>query len=467
MSGKLDPDTDAPRASHERGNAVAGQLTRPQRRECPDCGQFQTVPALPAGAVARCLRCGAILRRTQRDPFGPALALNIASLGLLAISCVMTLMTVSTAGIKLTADLFSGPEELRVYGVWELSVVVLFTTVAAPLGKLVFTTYVLAVIRFKRAPEHLKKAFIWVEHLRPWSMIEVYLLGVFVAYVKLVDIVTIDIGVALYTLAALLFTMVAADFMLDRHAVWETIDRLNAPSGPIETVTSTAAGSGFVSVGCDVCCMVNAVRSGTVGLCVRCGSELEHRKPDNIARTWALTIAAAVLYIPANIYPVLTVMQLGSGAPSTILGGVEELLAGGMWPLAALVFFASIAVPCLKLAGLVVLLISTHRRAVGRLRDRTVLYRIVSTIGRWSMIDIFMESILVALVQFGTVVTIEPGFGAVAFAAVVILTMFGAEAFDPRVMWDVAEEANAASARNAAAAPRALPGSIIDGIRSV
>jgi paraquat-inducible protein A len=427
---------------------------------------FQVVPSLSAGAVARCLRCGAILRRALRDPFGPALALNIASLCLLAISCVMTLMTVSTAGIRLTADLFSGPEELRVYGVWELSAVVLFTTVAAPLGKLVLTTYVLSVIRFSRAPAHLKTAFIWVEHLRPWSMIEVYLLGVFVAYVKLVDIVTIDIGVALYTLAALLFAMVAADFMLDRHAVWEMIDRLRPSPAPVETVTNTAAGSGFASIGCDVCCMVNAVHVGTHGLCARCGSELEHRKPDNVTRTWALTIAAAILYIPANIYPVLTVKQLGAGAPSTILGGVEELLAGGMLPLAALVFFASIAVPCLKLAGLVVLLISTHRRATGRLRDRTVLYRIVSTIGRWSMIDIFMESILVALVQFGTVVTIEPGFGAVAFAAVVILTMFGAEAFDPRVMWDAAEEAAGPASRDASAPPRNLPARFISGIRS-
>jgi len=135
---------------------------------------------------------------------------------------------------------------------------------------------------------------------------------------------------------------------------------------------------------------------------------------------------------------VLTVMQLGSGSPSTILGGAEELLAGGMWPLAALVFFASIMVPVLKLVGLSVMLATTQAGWRGRLRDRTVLYRIVSAIGRWSMIDIFMESILVALVQFGAVVTIDPGFGAVAFAAVVILTMFAAEAFDPRLMWDAA-----------------------------
>jgi paraquat-inducible protein A len=149
-------------------------------------------------------------------------------------------------------------------------------------------------------------------------------------------------------------------------------------------------------------------------------------------------IAAAVLYVPANYYPVLTVMQLGAGAPSTIIGGVEELVASGMYPLAALVFFASIAIPMLKLVGLAVMLVTTQTGRSGWLRDRTRLYLVVRAIGRWSMIDIFMESLLGALVRFGSVITIEPGIGAVAFCAVVILTIFAAETFDPRLMWDAA-----------------------------
>jgi paraquat-inducible protein A len=170
--------------------------------------------------------------------------------------------------------------------------------------------------------------------------------------------------------------------------------------------------------------------------CPRCDSTLHVRKPNSVARTWALVIAAAVLYIPANYYPVLTVVQLGAGQPSTILGGVEELITARQYPLAALVFFASILVPVLKLIGLSLMLIATQSGAAGWLRDRTRLYHIVRFIGRWSMIDIFMESLLGALVVFGSVVTIEPGVGAVAFCAVVILTMLAAETFDPRLMWD-------------------------------
>jgi paraquat-inducible protein A len=151
-----------------------------------------------------------------------------------------------------------------------------------------------------------------------------------------------------------------------------------------------------------------------------------------------LVIAAGVLYVPANYYPVLTVIQLGAGSPSTILGGVRELLDSRLYPLAALVFLASVVIPLMKLVGLSVMLIATQTGRSSWLRDRTRLYYVVRWVGRWSMIDIFMESLLGALVRFGTIVTIEPGIGAVAFCGVVILTIFAAETFDPRLMWDSA-----------------------------
>jgi paraquat-inducible protein A len=147
-------------------------------------------------------------------------------------------------------------------------------------------------------------------------------------------------------------------------------------------------------------------------------------------------IASTILYLPANLYPVLTVVRFGTGEPSTILQGVKELLTAGEWPLALLVFFASVTVPVLKIAGLILLLFTTAARTRTHPRERTLLYRIVDAVGRWSMIDIFMASILVALVQFGVIVTITPGPGALAFAAVVIMTMLAARAFDPRLIWD-------------------------------
>ena len=424
--------------------------TTPARlRECHGCGQFQIVPALAPGARASCLRCGTVLRRARTDPLGRSLALTLAALSLLAVACLMTLMTVSTAGMVRQASLFSGPEGMGRSGLWPLSIIVLFATVVAPTLKLLAMTYVLVGLRLRRPPRHLRRVFAWVEHLRPWSMVEVYLLGVAVAYTKLVDLVHIELGVALYALGLLMFTMIAADAALDRQAVWEEMERRGVPEGDIDHAAAALTRPEHGAVGCHTCGLV-CLPHHHDDRCPRCGSALHRRRPEAIGRAWALLAAAVILYVPANVYPVLQFIQLGAGAPSTILGGVVELMDSGLYPLAALVFFASVAVPLLKVVGLAALLVSCHLAWTGRLRDRTRLYGVVSAIGRWSMIDIFMETILVALVQFGAVVSIEPGVGAVAFCAVVILTMIAAESFDPRLLWDAAG-ANGASAQRAAA----------------
>ncbi len=395
---------------------------------------MQVIPAMPPAARALCLRCDAVLRHTHHDPLLVPLALNIAALVLLAIGTGATLLSVSSFGLQRTADLFTGPSGLEQHGMWELSAVVLFTTFAAPAAKLLSVTVVLLGLHQERPPPQIRHLFAWAERLRPWSMIEVYMLAVFVAYVRLGDLVHIEIGPAIYALIALMVVMVAADFMLDPQAVWEAMERRGLrrtrPRRP--ALARGVAGR----LGCDTCGLVSRAVPGSP--CPRCDSRLRHRKPNSVVRTWALGITALILYIPANVYPVLTVVHLGSGQPSTIIGGVQELLAAGMWPLAALVFFASVVVPGLKLVGLSILLVTTQRGSGRRLRDRTRLYRIVDAIGRWSMIDIFMGSILVALLQFGLIATVNPGFGAVAFAGVVILTMLAAQGFDPRLMWDAA-----------------------------
>jgi paraquat-inducible protein A len=424
---------------HEAGEGAA---TAAVPAICRHCGLLQIVPAMEAPAVAVCPRCAVPLRRVRRNPMGRCLAMTLTALFCFAIAVSMPLMHVSTSGITMGASLFTGPRRLDNQGVWELAIVVLFTTVGAPFLKLIGTAYVLIGLRLARPPRHLRLVFSWVEKMRAWAMVEVYLIGVFVAYVKLIDLVHIDVGYAVYALVGLMLATIGADAALDRQAVWEELERRGAaghPSAPI-------AGAGLADLAahrssllaCETCEKVAVAEGPGPHHCRRCGSRLHARKPNGIARCWALVLAAFILYIPANVYPVLTVVQLGSGMPSTILGGVEELVAAHMYPLAAVVFIASIMVPMLKLVGLMLLLIMTQLRRSERLVDRVRLYRIVSVIGRWSMIDIFMESILVALVQFGAIVTIEPGVGAVAFAAVVIITIFAAESFDPRLMWDAA-----------------------------
>lgn len=203
-------------------------------------------------------------------------------------------------------------------------------------------------------------------------------------------------------------------------------------------MSTTARSQGLA--GCHTCGKLNRLPPGHAhASCVRCGSGLHSRKVNSLQRTWALLITAAILYLPANIYPVMQVTYFGRTETDTIMSGVIAFLQHGDWPLALLIFFASVTVPMLKLMGLAYLLISVQRRSRSGLRDRTRLYRIIESVGRWSMIDIFMVSVVVALVQLGNLATIQAGIGATAFAGVVVVTMFASMSFDPRLMWDASE----------------------------
>ncbi len=172
--------------------------------------------------------------------------------------------------------------------------------------------------------------------------------------------------------------------------------------------------------------------------CPRCGTKVDSRIKGSVARSWALTITAALLYIPANVLPMMTVSRFDSGKPDTIMSGVIELVNHGMIPIAILVFTASVLVPLLKLIGMFWLLISVQRPMLG-MRRQMRLYRLIVWVGRWSMLDIFIISILVALVQFGQLGSVTAGPGAYAFSAVVVITMLAAASFDPRLLWDSSE----------------------------
>jgi paraquat-inducible protein A len=176
--------------------------------------------------------------------------------------------------------------------------------------------------------------------------------------------------------------------------------------------------------------------------CPRCGSALHVRKRNSIARTWAFLIAAMILYIPANMLPMMFTRSLFGTQSDTILSGVVFLYTSGSWMLALVVFIASIAVPLAKIAALVFLLLSVQRRSKWQPLQRTRLYRLIEIMGRWSMLDIYVIALLVALVQLKALASVQAGPAALAFGAVVVLTMFAAMSFDPRLLWDSLEEKN-------------------------
>ncbi|UCE53917.1 MAG: paraquat-inducible protein A [Desulfobacterales bacterium] len=198
-------------------------------------------------------------------------------------------------------------------------------------------------------------------------------------------------------------------------------------------------------VSCPCCHLLCEMRSGHQGrplTCPRCGAALHQRKINSLARTWALVLAAFVCYIPANVLPITHVTSLGHVQSDTIMSGVIYFMVSGSWPIALVIFVASVFVPLVKLIILTFLLISVQRKTNWRQKDRTRLYRITEVIGRWSMVDIYVVTILVALVKMGALATIEAGPGAVFFGAVVVITMFAAMTFDPRLIWDTKEQHN-------------------------
>jgi paraquat-inducible protein A len=203
-------------------------------------------------------------------------------------------------------------------------------------------------------------------------------------------------------------------------------------------ITVTAAQAGLMS--CHACGLLHRpVGSAHDLVCTRCGAALHTRKPDSLKRTWALLIAAFILIIPANLLPVMISGSLFGSETDTIMSGVVFLWIDGSWPLAIILFIASIAVPFSKLFALTYLLVSVQRRSTLAPAQRTRLYRVLEFVGRWSMIDIYVAALLTALVQFGGLMSIRAGPGAIAFGAVVVLTMFAAESFDPRLIWDPVE----------------------------
>lgn len=434
-------------------------------RECPDCGLLSTLPDMEPGLVAECPRCRKTLWRMLKSPFSFPIACGLAATLFYVFALVAPFLEISAYGRFQLARLETGPDTLIAQGYNMLGILVLAVTAIFPGVKLGIMLVTLFGLETRAVPARLMVGlFRWYTRITPWSMIDVYLLGFLVAYTRLIAIAHVNLDTSLYALIGLMISMAASDSALDHEAVWRALERAETaadarfqrhhPRAPRPLSAAALESAHPDVIGCHTCHLVNHANPGDH--CRRCHSILHPRKINSVARSWALVIAAICLYIPANIYPVMSITQLAVTQNFTIFGGIKELVDYGLWPLAALVFLASITIPLLKLVTLSYLLLQTQRRRDGQLVGRTRAFRIIDFIGRWSMIDIFMISILVALVRFGQFAHIDPEAGAPCFAAVVVLTMFAVITFDPRLMWDVRRAAaHSPSLAHSASAPAA------------
>ncbi len=418
---------------------------------CLDCDLLQRVSSLPDGATARCRRCGHTLAQSKPDSLNRTLALAAAAAIALIVANITPLMGLSAAGRHSRTTILGGAREMWIQGQEIGAMVVVFCTVIAPAVHIAIMLTVLITARRDPVPYWAGTLLRWSNRNQPWAMVEVMMLGILVALVKIADVATVIPGIGMFAAGVLVALVTAMTVTFDPNEIWKRVEWINGEKRPGSTGGQSAgiAGKRSANVGpvtgmkrglvsCECCGLLSKpVDIHGPGKCPRCGEKLALRRHNAIQRTWALIVAAAICYIPANVLPVMVSKTL-VGAPEgdTIISGVALLYKTGSWHLALIVLIASVVIPLAKIMALAYLLITVRHRSIKGQRERLRLYRLVTFVGRWSMLDVFVVTFTVALIQLDPIMSIKPGGGVLFFAAVVILTMVAAEKFDPRLIWD-------------------------------
>jgi paraquat-inducible protein A len=387
---------------------------------CAMCGSLQAPSAF---RVHACLVCRSELERQTGRSLDLALALSCATFLLLIPANLATFLTTAALGAVRDSRLISGPAELWREGWPLLAVLVALVVVVAPLLRFALLTIALGALRLGRRDNWIGPAFRWADRLQPWAMADVALLALWIAYARLSATVPTSLGLGgrCFIAAGLLCLFTRAT--LNKPAIWRQIRRQR----PVDSLRPV--------VSCETCSYVAPARA--VGChCARCAARLSDRKPEAAGRAAAFTLAGLLLYLPANLFPMATIPIGLEPSSYTVLEGVKDLFGARLYGLGLLVFSASFAVPLLKLGALAWFLVSLLTRSNAALITKTRLYGVVEEIGRWSMVDPLVIACFVPVMQFNSKLFGRAGPAAVAFSAVVVLTMIATRAFDPRRLWD-------------------------------
>ena len=395
---------------------------------CHDCGVLhRRRPVLPR-EKARCVRCRSVLYRGIHSDASRMAAMTLAALIMFVIAQCFPIVELDVNGNMTRATLLGAITVLWQEHMQLVASAVFLFTIFLPAIELLSLLHVTLALALGHKPILFNVLLRAVYLARRWGMTEVLMIGILITIVKMTSLATVVLQPGLFAFAALTL-MLAIVVSFNPKTLWNLGDALSPPQAPEVPVPHEA-------LACHVCGLVSADSHAARQDCPRCHSRLHHRHPDSVARTWAYLIAAAILYIPANLLPVMYTHSLFGLEDDTIISGVLFFWDSGSPGLAIIIFIASIVVPMLKLAVLALLTWTAQRRSRWRPMQRTVLYRLVEFVGRWSMLDIFVITLTVALVRFQSLATITAGPGALAFCAVVELTMIASMQFDPRLIWD-------------------------------
>ncbi len=405
---------------------------------CADCGFFHSLKSGSDAVRLECQRCGSTIFTNKLGWIERCFALSVAGVVLFILSNVFSFLGLEAAGLIVESNLITGVLALINRDQWLLASLLLLFIFIIPLIELTGFCYLLSAYflreKFSIQLPGIRQILKIMFFAKPWSMLEIFLIGVLVTTIKLGDIATLVWGPSSYAFIATVIVLTYLQIEFNKNQFWNWYNNSNLfyiegepdPGNQAKTFSDCH------------CCRAKISESVVHSLkhCPRCLSHVHIRTPRSIEFSLALTLAAIILYFPANLLPIMVTTQLGQHQEDTILSGVIHLAHMGSWLIAIVVFVASVFVPLAKIFALTYLNLSVIFQWHRNLRSKTILYRLVEFIGRWSMIDVFVVTILVALVQFGVLANIEPAGATLAFAGVVILTMLAAEIFDPRLLWD-------------------------------
>ena len=392
--------------------------------DCPDCGSRIDIPRLRQGQGAYCPVCEHKVVDVENNPYIAPLAYATASLVLMAFVCGMTFIRVELLGV---ASVLSLPEMVRLliaqdYGF--LAEVMFLLTFGLPLLFLLLCVYVYTALVRERAFPGLRLATRVMVRLRHWIMVDVFFISTLVAYIKLSTVAKVEFGSAFYLMFGFAVMLLRTSVSVPQHWVFYKIYRLTG-GNPVRP-----ASDGLIC--CSRCLFFRDADEQPCGVC---GAELYRRRPKSLSVSLAFLLAALVFYFPANILPIMISSNPTALEINTIFNGIVYMWNEGDRVIAVIIFSASIMVPVLKIIAMGVLIASAYFKPWFDVKKLSVLYRITESIGRWSMIDIFV--IIILMSAFHTnIARVVPGDAAVYFCLVVMLTMLSAYFFDPRLIWD-------------------------------
>ena len=405
---------------------------RNRLRACAECDLVVEMPVLLPGERASCPRCQHPLQMRQKAPLQNAAATALGAFLMLLASLPFQFASFQLQGsggemIVLDAAFgLAGVDQLL------LALIVGLTIVVVP------AMYLLAVMYV-----HLSLLAGWplllgrmllrsLRRMEPWMMADVFLVAALVSLIKMSEDADVMLGLSFWAFVGYVLLLIKTTTDTNYDALWLKLE--GESQAPFGAVPGQSAHSQDLQT-CGSCGQL-VHRPGLKGnSCPRCGAHMHSRKQVDTQTSWALLLTAAILYVPANLYPIMETTKLGDSTAATIMGGIIILWRNGSIPVALIIFIASIVVPLVKMLILTWLCLVASNAAPASNLLRYRMYRLIEFVGRWSMVDVFVVAILVAMVQHGQQLTVLPGPAALAFCAVVVLTMLATRAFDPHLIW--------------------------------